>query len=218
MRTWSLLLVLSAVAILAAETPGAESLFQAVHNGDASAVSRLLRQGTNPDAEDNDGIPALMAATLYAGTDSVKALLDHGANPNKTNRSGATALMWAVPDLEKVKLLIARGADVNAQSSNMRRTPLLIAAGYPGSVEVLRLLISKGANLHAKDKYGMDAIGQCHVNGRSRRGAVCWWRLVVTSARPVLDAPAVGCTDAGTRPRLNIYCRKVCRLTRTHSR
>jgi ankyrin repeat protein len=99
-----------------------------------------------------------MAATLYAGADSVKLLLDMGANPNAPDAAGATPLMWAVPDLAKVKLLIAYGADVNARSTNLRRTPLLVAASYPGSVEVLRLLASKGADLHAKDKAGASAL------------------------------------------------------------
>src|SRR6516225_5659876 len=100
-----LVLVLCACGNLAAERPVAESLFQAIRNGDASTVKRLLRRGVNPDSKDEDGTPSLMAAALYASADSVKVLLNYGANPNKTNRSGATALMWAVPDLEKLKLL-----------------------------------------------------------------------------------------------------------------
>jgi ankyrin repeat protein len=160
-RTGSLVtaIILATSGILNAQQPDSASLFQAIRKGDASAVSRLLRQQVNPNAEDADGTPALMAATLYAGADSVRALLDHHADANKTNRSGTTALMWAVPDLEKVKLLVAHGADVNARSGSLERTPLLIAAGYPRSVEVLRFLIANGADVHAKDKRGMRALG-----------------------------------------------------------
>jgi hypothetical protein len=100
-----------------------------------------------------------MAAALYADTDSIKALLDHGANPNRTNKSGATVLMWAMPDLDKVKLLVERGADLNARS-DAGSTPLLVAAGYPGSLDVLRYLISKGAAVHAKTKNGVGALGR----------------------------------------------------------
>ena len=56
--------------------------------------------------------------------------------------------MWAIPDLAKVKLLIASGADVNAKSKDLQRSPILIAASYPGSVEVLRLLLNRGADIH----------------------------------------------------------------------
>ena len=108
---------------------------------------------------DADGTPALMAATLYGGTDSIQLLLDAGANPNTANAAGATPLIWAVPDLAKVRLLISHGADVNARSINLQRTPLLIAARYPGSTEVLRLLLDKGADLHAKDRNGATALG-----------------------------------------------------------
>jgi len=68
--------------------------------------------------------------------------------------------MWAAPDLTKVQLLIAHGADVNARSVDLQRTPLLVAASYPGSVGVLQFLLDKGADLHARDGTGMDALGR----------------------------------------------------------
>jgi len=52
----------------------------------------------------------------------VKGPLVQGADVNAANGVGATALMWAVPDLEKVKLLVAHGAHVNARSTNLGRT------------------------------------------------------------------------------------------------
>jgi ankyrin repeat protein len=64
-----------------------------------------------------------------------------------------------MPDLERARLLVARGADVNARSTNLGRTPLLIAAGMPGSVETLRFLLEKGADLRAKDRGGEHALG-----------------------------------------------------------
>src|SRR5262245_23057472 len=141
-RTFLIFLLVAAAA--AAEVAATERLFHAIRSGDTGAVKRLLDGGANPDAQDGDGIPALMAATLWAGADCMKLLLDRGANPDAANTAGATALMWAVPDLEKVRLLLARGANVNGKSSNLGRTPLLIAASYPGSVELLRMLLDKG--------------------------------------------------------------------------
>jgi ankyrin repeat protein len=150
----------------------------------------------SPDSEDQDGTTALMAAALYAGPDSLKVLLEQGANPNKTNRSGATALMWAVPDLEKIKLLIGHGADINARSTNLGRTPLLIAAGYPGSVEVLRFLIAKGADLHVKDNGGIGALGRAVLSADV--GAV---RLLVESGCDISEA-------VSGRASLGLYARR----------
>lgn len=144
--------------LFAAEPP--EFLFRAIRNNDPTTLQRLLNRGIGANIRDAEGTPALMAAVLYAGADSVKLLLDHGADPNARNAAGATALMWAMPDLMKARLLIASGADVNARSTNLERTPLLIAAGYPGSIPVLQLLVDNGADLHAKDRSGIHALGR----------------------------------------------------------
>src|SRR5260370_3024138 len=137
----------------------AEPLFDAIRRADTAAVKRLLDRGTSADSRDADGVPALMAATLFAGADCVAALLDGGANPNAATEDGATALMWAIPDLEKARLLLSHKADVNAKSTNLSRTPLLIAAGYPGTVALLRLLLDKGADLRSRAKNGELALG-----------------------------------------------------------
>jgi len=157
----SLLVFLLAFHLGGAEPAAVEPLFQAIQKADTAAVKHLLSRGISPNAVDAEGTPALMAAALYAGADSVQVLLDRGANPNATNVAGATALMWAIPDVAKVKLLLAHGADVNARSGNLQRTPLLVAASYPGTVEILQLLLDKGADIHAKDR------GKTHALGRA---------------------------------------------------
>ena len=53
--------------------------------------------------------------------------------------------MWAATDLEKTRLLVSHGADVNARSNDMR-TPLMIAARRPGNAAVVKLLLERGAN------------------------------------------------------------------------
>lgn len=159
-----LLVLFCAFALRSAEAPPAASLFEAIRNADTGAVRRLLSNGVNPNVQDADGTPALMAAVLYAGADCMQLLLDGGADPNAANAAGATALMWAIPDLAKVKLLVARGANVNARSTNLRRTPLLVAASYPETTAILQLLLDKGADLHAKDRAGSHALGRATLN------------------------------------------------------
>jgi N-acyl-D-amino-acid deacylase len=160
----ALLTALLAPQLFGAAPPATESLFQAIQKGDATAVKRLLKQGVSANSQDAEGTPALMAAVLYGSPDSVKLLLDQGANPNRRNAAGATPLDWAVPDAAKVKLLLAAGADANARSTNLQRTPLLVAASYPGSVPVFELLLEHGADIHAKDRGGMHALGRAAVS------------------------------------------------------
>ncbi|HEV3330779.1 MAG TPA: ankyrin repeat domain-containing protein [Bryobacteraceae bacterium] len=155
-----LLIFLVAFRLWAAESPVSEPLFQAIQKADTARVRQLLSRGLSPNAQDAEGTPALMAAALYADADCVQVLLERGANPNAANAVGATALMWAIPDLAKVKLLLAHGADVNARSTNLQRTPLLVAASYPGTVGILQLLLAKGADIHAKDRGKIHALGR----------------------------------------------------------
>ena len=157
--------LLGAAALLASSLaaqssdPSHSSLVQAIHRGDTAAVSRLLERGMKPTATDGTGVPAVMLAALFGDAKLLDELLKRGADPNQTDGVGATALMWAVPDIEKARLLIARGADVNARSSNLGRTPLLIAAGYPRTVDLLKLLLAHGAELDTKDAAGITALG-----------------------------------------------------------
>lgn len=155
----------SVLVFLFALNLSAEPLFDAIQKNDSAAVKRLLARGADPNARDAGGTPALMTAVLFADAACVQALLDRGADPNAADRAGATALMWAIPDLAKVKLLLDRGAGVNARAPGLKRPPLLIAASYPGSAEVLRLLLSKGADIHAKDGSGMHALGKATLTG-----------------------------------------------------
>ncbi len=149
---------LLAVSLAAQTTDAQRSLLQAIQRGDTGAMSRLLDSGIRPTITDDEDTPALMLATLFGDAAALELLLERGADPNQTDSAGATALMWAVPDIQKVRLLIERGANVNARSSNLGRTPLLIAAGYPGTVNLLALLLANGADLRAKDAAGFSAL------------------------------------------------------------
>jgi len=150
--------VLLAVSLAAQTTDVPRPLLQAIQRGDAVAMARALDTGIRPTVTDEEGVPALMLATLFGDASAVELLLTRGADPNQADRAGVTALMWAVPDVRKVQLLIERGANVNARSSNLGRTPLLIAAGYPGTVDLLAMLLARGADLRVKDAGGLSAL------------------------------------------------------------
>ena len=136
---------------------GSHALFTAIERGATGDVERLLAEGASANAVDSDGVPALMTAALFADADMIELLLKRGADPNRTDESGATALMWSVPDVNKVQRLLAHRANVNARSQT-ERTALLVAASYPGTVNLLRLLVEGGADLRAQDRSGATAL------------------------------------------------------------
>jgi ankyrin repeat protein len=84
---------------------------------------------------------------LFGSAADVKKLLDAGLDPNAATKSGGTtALMMAAPDAGKMKLLIERGANVNARSET-KYTALMVAAQYgTHSTPAIRLLLAHGAD------------------------------------------------------------------------
>jgi N-acyl-D-amino-acid deacylase len=82
---------------------------------------------------------------MFGTTNDLKKLLDGGFDPNSATRSGGTtALMLAAPDVDKMRLLISRGARVDARAKS-NFTALLVAAQYPGSNGAMSLLLDRGA-------------------------------------------------------------------------
>ena len=151
------LALLFLVSVSAQTDTSRDALFAAITRGAATDVERLLKGGAGANLVDTDGTSALMAATLFGNAQMVQALIKAGADPNHAGVAGTTALMWAVPDVAKVKLLLAGGANVNAKSES-ERTAFLVAASYPRTVALLQLLLERGADLRAQDRAGANAL------------------------------------------------------------
>lgn len=158
MKSLRLLLLVLLGAVVSAQTePSRDALFAAIRRGSVPDTDRLLKAGASPNIVDADGTPALMAATLFGDADLVKLLLDRGADPNRAGVGGTTALTWAVPHIAKVRLLLDHGANIHAQADT-GRTAFLVAASYPRTVELLRLMLERGADLRARDRASATAL------------------------------------------------------------
>ena len=159
-------------------------LIAAHHAGNLKVVRLLLSRGASlRNAMDELGYtPLIRRFSETNDTETMKLLLAKGDKPDAANKAGFTPLMQtgSFGNEELVKLLIARGADVNAQSGPVSGpgvkngpialgnfTPLLlsVAAGHTGTV---RLLLDAGAETNARDVRGMTplmlAIATDHPN------------------------------------------------------
>ena len=59
-------------------------------------------------------------------------------------------------DLERVRLLLGNGADINSKDQHGQTA--LMNAAHAGQVELVRLLIEKGADLNTTAKYNLFAL------------------------------------------------------------
>ena len=181
---------------LAGETPSpprdpmATTLLESLRRGDRSGVERMLKgNAALARAVGTGGITPLMYAALYGDVLMARQLLDMGADPNARNDVGASALLWAVDDAEMTRLLLDRGADPNVRSAD-GRTPVLLAAARTGVVDVVRLLLDRGATL----------TGQPVLSQAADAGDAAILRLLIergadTTALPNDLAMRSGCVD-----------------------
>jgi ankyrin repeat protein len=92
------------------------------------------------------GLEPWMATALFGTVAELKALLDAGLDPDSKTAGGTTLLMMAVRDVNKVKLLISRGADLGAKAKT-GFTALTVASTYGGISESLKALLQNGLSV-----------------------------------------------------------------------
>jgi ankyrin repeat protein len=129
-----------------------EALRWAAMNEQLGAMGELCSRGANVNASPFRGTPL----TYSAGYNKVKSvcwLLDHGADPNLRHDFGgdghgcnAVALHLAAQHgaLDAIRVLVERGADVNARDGKFDGTPLQWAA-HVGANDSMLLLRELGA-------------------------------------------------------------------------
>ena len=177
---------------------GMTALLFAARSGDAESVRLLIAAGADVNEALPDGASALVVAAHSGHREAAMALLEKGANPN-ANAVGYTALHAAVlrSDVELVKSLLARGADLNApitKGTPVRRnsqdyelpktligaTPYALGAKFL-EPDIMRALAAAGADtrrpmndgatpLMAASGMGIAAPAQDEKRGTDRRG------------------------------------------------
>lgn len=170
------LLVDHGADVNAVSKQGRTALFLAALSDHSADIVRLLiAKGANTKAVDGLGMTTLIAAAWGNDTETVRLLMDAADVNARSASQGAiaqiaeTALLGATfnSNLAAVKLLLAKGANVNLASSRDKLfqvkngpillggfSPLLVAA-TSGPAELVKALLDAGADVNAKDVRGM---------------------------------------------------------------
>lgn len=110
--------------------------------GPGSRIAPPELPGTEPTT-----VESWVEPMLFGTASDVKRLLDGGLDANSaTKAGGTTALMMAAPDVEKMRLLLDRGANVNARARS-RFSALMVAAQYQEGAPAIDLLLDRGAQV-----------------------------------------------------------------------
>jgi len=142
------LLLIAAGFLFADSSPLADAAMHA----DPVAVSALLRQKSDVNAPQPDGMTALHWAVYHDDLAMARILIAAGANARtRTRIESLTPLYLAAAngDAAMIGLLLQAGADPNAANSN-GTTPLMQAAAS-GSGEAVKILLDSGASVNATE-------------------------------------------------------------------
>jgi ankyrin repeat protein len=135
---------------------GQTPLTQTVLSNRSDIVSLLLENGADPNlVKGMFASPPLNLAVVNSSTEIVKALLTKGANPNTALKN---AVMTKKEPVEKMKLLIQHGADINTPSEDSAGKTALIYAAENGTVDMVKLLLENGADASIRDDYDRTAL------------------------------------------------------------
>lgn len=136
--------------------PNDDAVHRAVMRHSLAELAEAISQGRDIDATDKGGRTPLFYAAKDGDLAIVDELIRHGANPNAQDKALETPLHFAAREyqLETAHHLIESGANPNIPDDH-GNTPLWRAVFESrGRGEMIRLLLSAGADKGQKNKHG----------------------------------------------------------------
>jgi quinoprotein dehydrogenase-associated probable ABC transporter substrate-binding protein len=161
------------------DSSGMTPLLYSVLRDDINTTKVLLDAGVDVNKQNLDGYTPLAMAIEEQRYEAAKLLINSGANVNTpVGKDKLTPLMIAAAQMHAAegtvflpsstrpididKMLIKRGANVNAQSTT-GMTALMVAATRDNA-EAIGLLLNSGANPDVKNKAGQTALQLANLN------------------------------------------------------
>jgi ankyrin repeat protein len=148
-------------------------VFYAARNGSIKIMELLIDAGADIDGQSGkSGDTPLIIASYRHDYDLARLLIEKGADVNKKNHFGASPFWGAcfMGDYKLVKLFIDKAEidspgkfpDVLKKKGEKKQfvdnmTPLMVAS-KSGNIKIVRLLLSRGADIRLKDSLGRSAI------------------------------------------------------------
>jgi ankyrin len=141
-------------------------LLYCAQHGNASTADLLMDEGAGKGAGELDSEGVLAMAARFGNVPVAESLLARGANVNARNERGQTPLYGAVSlsGEPMVRLLLDHGADMTCVDNSEQTSALLVACRSLGLrhtdklrselVPVVKLLLERGANVNARDRFG----------------------------------------------------------------
>ena len=110
----------------------------------------------------------LIQAATYGDIANVRKYLDLGANIEVKDYRGLTSLQIACArgHLDVVRLLLDRGANIEAAGGNTGQTSLIMAS-EDGILDVVKELLDRGANIEAaENRHGLNSLMMASWRGK----------------------------------------------------
>ncbi len=133
-------------------------------------LSRLVVVGEEYEMDEPEEIGILFfAIRRFVSLEAIKLLSEYGLDIKMRDAHGVSALDTAIKfkRVDVIEFCLDEGFDVNGSSRKSGITPLMLASCF-GDRTIVELLLSKGADINAKDKSGMSPTDYARKLGQKR--------------------------------------------------
>ena len=145
---------------------GYSPLIWAIERNDLCCVRKLIDYKADIDRADNNGITPLMWTVIKKRHDIARQLIKSGCDTGKFDHKGYSALSYAIEKKLDNFIELTAAASEKSVIDNPLPRPLILWAAARSRTALIKLAVTRGAELNAKDEYGRTALMHC-INSRN---------------------------------------------------